>query len=217
MIGENGSGKTTILKSIMGLYREYSGEIKVNGIINTDPSAFKDVSYIDANLTFPLFMKPKRFLYWVARNAGYDKTNTKHLINSCLIEFGLIKYRRFQLNKMSVGDRIKLLLIKAIIEKPKILIFDEPSTNIDTVANEFIYKQLQQLKKQGVTILMSTESFSDVQRYVTEVTILNKDGRIKYCGTRARNISLRRIYNEYTDKTQKEEEHEEHENENPVS
>lgn len=154
LAGENGAGKTTIIRSILGLYQEFSGKVLIDGVENANPRAFENIGYISETAVFPNQFNVRRYLIWVAKLKNKHARNTiSSLVDSYLHKFNLYRSARTNPNKLSSGEKKKVLLIKALIEESKILIMDEPAANLDPKARTIFFNQIDDMRKNGVTIL----------------------------------------------------------------
>lgn len=194
LIGENGAGKTTIIRSILGLYQEFSGQVKIGDIDNSDPNAFKGVSYISEHPVFPSTMTVKEYLYWVGVLSGHNKGKMKSLVNSYLLKFNLKEIAKTNPNDLSSGQKNKIMLIQVLIEQPQLLIMDEPTANLDPTARQVFYDEILKLMHGGTTIFMCTHILSEVQKYTTEATVIAK-GEVMHTGELKSREKLETLFN----------------------
>lgn len=174
-LGPNGAGKTTTIRALMGFMKTNNGTCTINGLdcFKNSHDIMKNLGYIPGEIIFPSDMTCMQFLnYQCELRSLKDKT----LMNTLI--------KRFDLNTKSVikecskGMKQKLGIISAFMHDPEFLILDEPTSGLDPLMqNEFI-KLVEEEKKKGKTILISSHMFEEIERTCSRVIII-KDGHIK--------------------------------------
>ena len=173
-LGPNGAGKTTTIRHLMGFIKPDSGICTINDI-----NCFKDsaliqstVGYIPGEISFIDDMTGIEFIKFIA-----DYKNLKDLSKAqYLIElFDLDPNGK--INKMSKGMKQKLGIVVAFMHDPDILILDEPTSGLDPLMQNIFVKYINEEKKKGKTILMSSHLFEEVEKTCDKVAII-KNGRI---------------------------------------
>ncbi|ERK29845.1 ATP-binding cassette domain-containing protein [Clostridium intestinale] len=170
LVGKNGSGKTTLLRILTGLINDFNGTVsitKINGcdsklaaVIN-DPSLFLNMSALEN-------MKEQAHLLGLSDN---------HQIEKVLKTVGLSDINRKPVKNFSLGMTQRLKLAMALIQKPDILILDEPMNGLDPNGIADLRKLLLHLNESGITILISSHILSELEQIATHLGILH-DGRI---------------------------------------
>lgn len=167
LIGRNGSGKTVLLKCVCGLVIPTSGEIRVWG-----QSVGKDVDFPE-NIGF--IIESPGFLL---QESGLS--NLKHLasirgkigideIRKSMDTVGLDPNLKLHVGKYSMGMRQRLGIAQAIMEKPKLLVLDEPMNGLDNQGVEHMHSVLLSLKEEGVTIVLASHFKEDIAYLCDEV------------------------------------------------
>ncbi|UUM20193.1 ABC transporter ATP-binding protein [Mycoplasma sp. 2045] len=192
-IGENGSGKTTTIKSIIGSYTNFSGQIYINGIINSDPKSKAKLGYVPENAIFPKELNVFEYLYIVSLFGNKDKQQLKDKINNFLEKFEISDLKKNKPNNLSSGQKKKVLLIQALLNNPDLIILDEPAANLDPTARFKLFEILSELNKQGKTIIISSHILSEIDKYATSYTLIHKG---KLVSTGQKHKSLEDIYYE---------------------
>ena len=163
IIGPNGAGKSILLKTVLGLIKPTTGKIEWMPNVNIGylPQRFHVDYYLPMTIKEFLKLKPKpayslkQVLEMVSVKESWLKKNLAHL---------------------SSGELQKVLLAWAILDKPHILLFDEPTENVDIVNQESIYKLLHDLqKKLDIALILISHDLHIVYRYANHVLCLNKD------------------------------------------
>ncbi|WP_245595162.1 ABC transporter ATP-binding protein [[Mycoplasma] testudinis] len=194
-IGANGSGKTTTIKAIINAYVNWSGTILINGIPNSKVDAKKTIGYMPEKDIFPNHFSIEKFLFSLAILSGWTKQDAKRQVNHLINFLNLNQFTKRNPNNLSSGQKRKVLLAQALINNPKILIMDEPTTNLDPVARKELFEILHHLKTEGTTIFISTHDLYEVSRFTDYVTIINK-GKIVYDGKKHLD-NLEQLYFQY--------------------
>ena len=172
-IGENGSGKTTTIKAILNLIK-YQGSIKIyNNETNEDIGVVLDDMFYPEILTPNDISNSMRQIY---------KNWDAEMFNNFLKEFSMPSNK--QIKTFSKGMRKKLEIISAICHKPKLLILDEPTSNLDPIARAEVIDMFQDfVENPDCSILFSTHITSDLEHVADYITFIN-DGEILLSKTR---------------------------------
>lgn len=160
LIGRNGSGKTMLMKCICGIVPLTAGRISVNGkVIGKDVDIPENVGIIIETPGFlPNYSAYNNLKFLAAINKKISKEEIKHAIKSV----GLNPNDKKHIGKYSLGMRQRLGLAQAIMEKPDLLILDEPMNGLDKDGVVDMRKYLLDLKSQGKTILIASHSAEDI-------------------------------------------------------
>ena len=174
IVGTNGSGKTTTLRALMGFLKAKEGSAKINGLDSWGKASEikKSISYVPGEINFPdvgsgeSFLNIQREFYSIK-----DSTYMNKLVNI----FGLDT--RVPLRRMSKGMKQKVALVCAFMKDSDIILLDEPSTGLDPLMRDNLITLINEEKKKGKTILMSSHIFKEIEDTCDRVTFINK-GRI---------------------------------------
>ncbi|MDR0674821.1 MAG: ABC transporter ATP-binding protein [Mycoplasmataceae bacterium] len=194
-IGSNGAGKTTTIKSIVGLYPYTTGKITINGLDAKDFRSHYALGYVPEKENFPK-IKVKRFLDSMNEFYHLDKHKTTETVQKLYKLFKIEGFENANLNKLSSGQKKKILIIQALINNPNLLIMDEPTENMDPDARLVFYDVVNTLKTLKKTILISTHNLDEIQKYVDDVVIV-ADGEVKFKGD-AKSKNLYQMFEKYT-------------------
>ena len=161
IVGENGSGKSVLLKMICGLVRPDAGEITVGGEKLEKGRFPKDIGVILDNAGF---LPNETGLKNLSIIAGILRKVTKEEIEDTMRLVGLDPASKVKVGKYSLGMKQRLAIAQAIMEKPRLLILDEPFNAIDEKTVRDFQKILSRLNTQeGITILMTSHHQEDIQ------------------------------------------------------
>ncbi|MGP8319236.1 MAG: metal ABC transporter ATP-binding protein [Methanosarcinaceae archaeon] len=176
IIGPNGGGKSTLLKVILGLIKPSKGMVRVLG--DTPRRARRDIGYLPQysiiDMEFPMSV-------WDVVLTGrlghtglfkrYSEDDKKAAYNA-LFEVSMLDYKNRQIGKLSGGERQRVFIARALAGEPKLLLLDEPTTGIDSIAKEEFYELLNKLKEK-MAIVMVSHDISAVSIYVDKIACLN--------------------------------------------
>ncbi len=199
-IGKNGSGKTTTMKTVLGLLRADSGEIIVNGekVVYGQTDTNRYIGYLPDVPEFYPFMTAKEYLRFCGEITGMSRAETEERAKELLTLVGLAD-ETHRIKGFSRGMKQRLGIAQALLSRPKLLICDEPTSALDPVGRKEILDILLAIKDQ-TTVLFSTHILSDVERICTDVAFL-KDG-VVHIGGKLSDIKTRYRSNEYMIETE---------------
>ncbi len=172
-IGVNGAGKTTAMKTVLGLLKADSGEIYVNGerVVYGQTATNRHIGYLPDVPEFYGFMTAPEYLDFCGEISGMSKTETTIRRDELLTLVGL-KNEKHRVGGFSRGMKQRLGIAQALLNRPKLLICDEPTSALDPVGRKEILDILLLVREQ-TTVLFSTHILSDVERVCTDVALLN--------------------------------------------
>ena len=176
VLGPNGSGKSTTIGILLGLIKQTSGEVYINDTCITKKNRLKFLNIM--NFASPYTELPKRLS--VMENLSiyarlYNVRNIKDRLDEIYDYFELYDLLGKKTGELSSGQKTKVALAKALINKPQILLLDEPTASLDPVVADylktFIYKYK---KKNNISILLSSHNMQEAQTLCDNIMILKK-------------------------------------------
>jgi len=173
-VGTNGAGKTTVIRHMMGFLQPQAGQCFINGLDSWKDSAEikKYIGYIPGEINFPDAKTGTEFLKWQAELMGLtDMSYANEIIEKLQLD------PTANLKRMSKGMKQKTAIVAAFMTDPDILILDEPTTGLDPLMRVEFVNLLNEEKKKGKTIFMSSHMFEEVEHTCDKVALL-KDGKI---------------------------------------
>jgi zinc transport system ATP-binding protein len=194
IIGPNGAGKTVLLRAILGLI-PYTGVVNWAGDVKIGYVPQKLYVAKDFPLTVSEFLhfkeKDHRSIHEILRSVGFKDVKSSHLHND-------VRILKTKLGNLSGGELQRVLIAYALLGKPNVLLFDEPTSGVDLSAEETIYSLIDKLKKdKDLTIIFISHELQVVYKYADSVLCLNKE---KICFGPPREVvdneSLTKLYGE---------------------
>lgn len=181
LIGLNGVGKTTLIKTVLGLREPDAGEIAVFGMARADISAKKKIAYLPERFEPPSFLTGMEFLRFSMRLYGIvaDKDKIGRESAGLMLDPAVLKNR---VQTYSKGMRQKLGLISVFLSGCPLLILDEPMSGLDPRARALVKDALARVHKEGRTVFLSSHILSDMSEICDRVGVLNRGGMV-FTGT----------------------------------
>ena len=184
LLGPNGCGKTTSIGMILGLVSPTSGEILIEGKninkLSRDEN-LKRFNFASQYVELPKKLTVKQNLQIYGRLYGVE--NLKNRINEISEDLDIKDFFERKTGELSSGQKNRVSLAKSLINKPEILLLDEPTASLDPDIGDFIRSYIQEYKlKNKITILLASHNMSEVERLCDNV-IMMKKGKIIDHGT----------------------------------
>ncbi len=178
-LGPNGAGKTTLMRMITCVYPLSEGVLLVdNRDVMKEPRAIKAVLGVvpqEENLDPDLTVLQNLLVY--ARYFDIPKEVARRRALELLELFQLLDRQRSRIDTLSGGMKRRLLIARALINEPKILILDEPTAGLDPQARHLVWQKIRYLKGQGVTMILSTHNMEEAAHLCDRLVIMDQ-GRI---------------------------------------
>ena len=174
LLGPNGAGKTTFLSILGGTVVKTSGKVNVWGFdLDQNPRQVKaSVGIVPQEVNLDAFFSPKNLLELQAGLYGVSKKDriTDFILKMVALEDKANAYSR----NLSGGMKRRLLIAKAMVHQPPILILDEPTAGVDVELRNNLWKNVKALNKEGVTIILTTHYLIEAQEMCDRIAIINK-------------------------------------------
>jgi len=173
LLGPNGAGKTTIISIISTLENLTSGSVKIFGKdIKKEPVAVKRLlGIVPQEIISHGFFTVEEILKF--QSGFYGIKNNKDWTDYVLDKLELNAYRKKQANQLSGGYKRRLLVAKALIHRPKLLILDEPTAGVDIDLRQKIWEFIQSLNEEGITILLTTHYLEEAEKLCNRIGIIS--------------------------------------------
>jgi len=179
LLGPNGAGKSSLMRILVTLMQPSSGTVKMNGYdLTRDRDKIRAMlGYLPQDFRFFSHLKTYEFLDYAARLAGMKNSKERKLaVDKMLEEVGLFEARDRKANNLSGGMKRRLGIAQALINNPKIIIVDEPTTGLDPEERIRFRNLLSTISTQDVIIILSTHIVGDISSSCTDMALLNRGG-----------------------------------------
>ena len=178
LLGPNGAGKTTFLNILAGTVIKNSGSVNVWGYdLDQNPRQVRSsIGIVPQEINLDAFFSPKNLLELQAGLYGIPKKDriTDTILKLVSLEEQANSYAR----SLSGGMKRRLLIAKAMVHRPPILVLDEPTAGVDVELRKNLWKNVKVLNKQGVTIILTTHYLYEAQEMCNRIAIINKGNLI---------------------------------------
>jgi ABC-2 type transport system ATP-binding protein len=185
-LGPNGAGKTTTINVITGLSNYRKGEVGIFGYntINDYPQARRLIGLCAQEFNFDPFLSVQQLLIYQAGYFGIPPEIAKKRSEELLHRFQLAEKRNAKYRALSGGQKKRLLICRALVHDPEILILDEPTAGCDLELKFLIWDYLSQLNKEGKTIFLTTHYMEEAEKLCRTIGIISH-GQIVCIGDRS--------------------------------
>ena len=179
LLGPNGAGKSTFINILGSLVIKDSGKVKICGIdIDEDAKeSRKKIGIVPQELNIDPFFTPIELLELQAGLYGVRKKDRKS--EEILSKVGLLEQKNAYARTLSGGMRRRLLVAKALVHNPEIIILDEPTAGVDVELRKNLWNYIKDLNNKGTTICLTTHYLKEAENLCDHITIINKGKIIK--------------------------------------
>jgi ABC-2 type transport system ATP-binding protein len=179
ILGSNGAGKTTTINCISGITDPSSGSIKILGLdVTADYKlARSKVGLSPQEFNLDIFQTPEDILYYQAGFFSITGEDRKQRIENLLNLFELQPHKDKKFQFLSGGLKRRVVVAKALIHEPEIIILDEPTAGVDVETRQALWKYIKTLHAKGKTIILTSHYLEEVQEMCERIVII-KDGMI---------------------------------------
>lgn len=174
IVGKNGSGKTTIIRNVMGFMKPEKGTVEIDGLnpFIDQEKILNNLGYIPGEINFNDHL--------TSRELFMMKRNLLNLKDDSYLQY-LIKYFEIDQNKkikhLSKGNKQKVAIILCMMNKPKYLILDEPTSGLDIDSQNKFWKEIMKFKKDNATILLCSHIISEINNISDKILVID-EGKI---------------------------------------
>ena len=186
LLGPNSAGKSTLMRILVTLMKPSSGKVTINDTLDLAKNRREIramLGYLPQDFSFFSKLKTYEFLDYTARLAGMKNSTTRRTaVEQMLEEVGLFEARDRHANKLSGGMKRRLGIAQALINDPKIIIVDEPTTGLDPEERIRFRNLLSTISTRDVIIILSTHIVGDISSTCDNMALLNK-GNLAFAGS----------------------------------
>ena len=186
LLGKNGSGKTTLFKTILGIHTPGQGDVCFNGeniLKMSRRERAARIAYVPQDIQFGALTVFDSILMGRISHFGLKASHDDYVaVEKILADMGLTDYAHRNVDQLSGGERQKIAIARAMAQEPKLMVFDEPTGNLDIANEHLIMVEAKKLARQkGISILSSLHDLNQALYFGDKFFFL-KDGVVKYAG-----------------------------------
>ncbi|GAA5135623.1 iron/manganese ABC transporter ATP-binding protein YfeB [Prosthecobacter algae] len=180
LVGVNGSGKSTLFKSIMGFLKPAKGQVRIAGDSVAVARRNKLVAYVpqseEVDWTFPVSVWDVVMMgrYGHMNFMRIPRAEDKRIVQESLERVGMEGFKERQIGELSGGQKKRVFLARALAQKGRIMMLDEPFTGVDVQTETAIIELLRSLREEGHIILVSTHNLGSVPEFCDQVVLINR-------------------------------------------
>lgn len=175
LLGPNGAGKSTTLGMISSLVNKTSGCIKIYGYDTQSEYywARQHLGVMPQEINLNIFETPMQILLSQAGFFGISRQKAKSYAHELLEQMMLLDKKNDQVRFLSGGMKRRLMVARALIHRPKVLILDEPTAGVDVELRQVLWTLMQALNKKGLTIILTTHYLEEAERMCNHVALIH--------------------------------------------
>ena len=184
LLGPNGAGKTTTLRVICTLLAPDVGSVKVLGFDtqSAPEEVRRRVGVVTADIGVYARLSARENITYFAELSGVPKGEVNRRVDAVLDRLGMVSFANQRADSLSSGQKQKVAIARAIVHDPEVLMFDEPTSNLDVLASREIREFMVESRERGRCVIFSTHVLHDAERLCDRVTILH-EGSVVATGT----------------------------------
>ena len=175
-LGPNGAGKSSTISCITGTARITEGSIAVDGldVVNEYKEARKKIGISPQEFNVNIFEKTEDIIDYMAGYYGLRKKQRTERVSHLLDRFELTEHREKAFRELSGGLKRRVILARALVHDPELLILDEPTAGVDVEQRHALWKYFRELNETGKTIILTSHYLEEVELLCDRVVIINK-------------------------------------------
>lgn len=179
LLGPNGAGKSTTIHCITGIAQPTSGSITIDGVdvVTEYKLARTKVGLSPQEFNIDIFATPEQLIDFMGGYYGIKKAERAERIEELLTRFDLLEHRQVKFQKLSGGLKRRVMLARALVHTPDLIILDEPTAGVDVEQRYELWKYLKELNAKGKTIILTSHYLEEIQALCNEIAIIN-NGKI---------------------------------------
>lgn len=185
LLGPNGAGKSTTIHCITGISQPTSGQILVDGIdvVKDYKQARLKVGLSPQEFNVDIFSTPAQLIDFMGGYYGIPAKVRQQRRAELLERFDLNAHKDIKFQKLSGGLKRRVILARALVHTPDLLILDEPTAGVDVEQRRALWEYLKEMNERGKTIILTSHYLEEIQYLCNEIAIIN-NGRIVAEGTK---------------------------------
>jgi ABC-2 type transport system ATP-binding protein len=177
LLGPNGAGKTTLISAICNLIRVTSGEILIFGVPHREAAARRMIGIAEQDVNLDRFLDVEETLVYHGGYYGMSRADARRRAGEMMDVFDLRAKAGVRAPMLSGGMRRRLLLARALMHEPRLVILDEPTAGVDFELRIELWRYIRRLHEQGTTILLTTHYLEEAQELCQDIALI-RSGRL---------------------------------------
>ena len=180
LVGVNGSGKSTLFKAIMGFVKPARGEVRIDGLPVQAALKKNLVAYVpqaeEVDWTFPVSVWDVVLMgrYGYMGLMRIPRTEDRRVAEESLVRVDMLEFRDRQIGELSGGQKKRVFLARALAQRSRVILLDEPFTGVDVKTELTIIELLRSLRAEGHLMLVSTHNLGSVPEFCDQVVLINR-------------------------------------------
>ena len=177
LLGPNGAGKTTLISAVCNLIRVSAGEALVFGHPHADPAARRLIGLAEQDVNLDRFLDVEETLLYHGGYYGMERARARARADEMMDVFDLRAKASTRAPRLSGGMRRRLLLARALMHEPRLVILDEPTAGVDFELRLELWRYIRRLHRTGTTILLTTHYLEEAELLCEEIALI-RGGRL---------------------------------------
>jgi ABC-2 type transport system ATP-binding protein len=175
LLGPNGAGKSTTIHCITGIAQPTSGTITVDGIdvVKEYKKARTKVGLSPQEFNVDIFSTPEQLMDYMGGYYGVPKKERMERIDEMMERFDLQEHRKVKFQKLSGGLKRRVILGRALIHTPDLLILDEPTAGVDVEQRHDLWAYLKEMNERGKTIILTSHYLEEIEYLCEDIAVIN--------------------------------------------
>jgi ABC-2 type transport system ATP-binding protein len=184
LLGPNGAGKTTLISAVCNLIRTTSGTIEIFGVDHHDSEARRLIGLAEQDVNLDRFLDVEETLLYHGGYYGMDRARARRRAGEMMDVFDLRGKASVRAPMLSGGMRRRLLLARALMHEPRLVILDEPTAGVDFELRLELWAYIRRLHAEGTTILLTTHYLEEAEELCDRIAFIG-EGQIAATGSSA--------------------------------
>jgi ABC-2 type transport system ATP-binding protein len=172
LLGPNGAGKTTLISAVCNLIRPTAGEVRVFGVDHRDMAARRMVGLAEQDINLDRFLEVEETLVFHGGYYGMSRRDARRRAAEMMDVFDLTAKAGTRAPALSGGMKRRLLLARALMHEPRLVILDEPTAGVDFELRLELWEYIRRLHEQGTTILLTTHYLEEAEELCEEIALI---------------------------------------------